>query len=35
MSKIGEKKIKVEAGVTVDIQGNLVNVKGAKGELKI
>lgn len=35
MSKIGEKKIKVEAGVTVDIQGNSVHVKGAKGELKV
>ncbi len=35
MSKIGEKKIKVETGATVEIQGNSVNVKGAKGELKI
>ncbi|MBP6045058.1 MAG: 50S ribosomal protein L6 [Microgenomates group bacterium] len=35
MSKIGEKIIKVEPVVTVDIQSSSVLVKGPKGELKI
>jgi len=35
MSKIGEKIIKVEPAVTVDIQSSSVLVKGPKGELKI
>lgn len=35
MSKIGEKIIKLESGVNVEIQGNVVHVKGSKGELKI
>lgn len=35
MSKIGEKNIPVEQGVTVEIQGQTVLVKGVKGELKL
>ena len=33
MSRIGNKAIVVPAGVTVDINDNVVTVKGAKGEL--
>lgn len=35
MSKIGQKAIPVPKTVQVSIQGNLVIVKGSKGELKI
>ena len=34
MSRIGKKPITVPAGVTVNINGNEVSVKGPKGELK-
>jgi large subunit ribosomal protein L6 len=34
MSKIGKKPIKIPEGVTVDIQGNEIRVKGPKGEMK-
>ncbi len=34
MSRIGKKPILVPAGVTVNINGNEVSVKGPKGELK-
>lgn len=33
MSRIGRMPVTIPAGVTVDIQGNTVLVKGAKGEL--
>jgi large subunit ribosomal protein L6 len=33
MSRIGRLPVAVPQGVTVDIQGNTVNVKGAKGQL--
>jgi large subunit ribosomal protein L6 len=33
MSRIGKKPIAIPAGVTVDIQENMVKVKGPKGEL--
>jgi large subunit ribosomal protein L6 len=33
MSRIGKKPIPVPAGITADIQGQLVKVKGPKGEL--
>ncbi|MGI5853154.1 MAG: 50S ribosomal protein L6 [Bacillota bacterium] len=33
MSRIGKKAIAIPSGVNVDIQGNLVKVKGPKGEL--
>ncbi|WAA09418.1 50S ribosomal protein L6 [Fervidibacillus albus] len=33
MSRIGKKPIEIPQGVTVDIKGNLVTVKGPKGEL--
>ena len=33
MSRVGKKTIVIPAGVTVDIQGNQVKVKGGKGEL--
>ena len=33
MSRIGRMPIAVPAGVTVDIQGNSVRVKGSKGEM--
>lgn len=35
MSRIGNKIIKIEDGVTVDIKGKLLSVKGPKGELNI
>jgi len=34
MSRIGKKPINLPAGVEVNINGNLVSVKGPKGELK-
>lgn len=34
MSRVGKLPIKVPAGVTVDIKGNEVTVKGPKGELR-
>jgi large subunit ribosomal protein L6 len=33
MSRIGKKPVAVPAGVTANLDGNLVKVKGAKGEL--
>lgn len=33
MSRIGKKPVAVPAGVTASLDGNLVKVKGAKGEL--
>jgi large subunit ribosomal protein L6 len=33
VSRIGKKAIAIPSGVNVDIQGNLVKVKGPKGEL--
>ena len=33
MSRIGKKPVSVPAGVTAAVDGNLVKVKGAKGEL--
>ena len=35
MSRIGEKEIEVPSGVSVDISGSTVKVKGAKGELTL
>ena len=32
MSRIGKKPIEIPAGVTVTINGNVVTVKGPKGE---
>jgi large subunit ribosomal protein L6 len=34
MSRIGKKPVTVPKGVTVDLQGNTVAVKGPKGELR-
>ncbi len=34
MSRIGKKIIEIPAGVTVAIDGNVVKVKGPKGELQ-
>ena len=34
MSRIGKKIIEIPKGVTVTVDGNLVNVKGPKGELQ-
>jgi large subunit ribosomal protein L6 len=34
MSRIGRKPVALPSGVEVDIKGNLVTVKGSKGELK-
>lgn len=34
MSRIGKQPIEIPAGVTVEIQGSIVTVKGPKGELK-
>ncbi len=33
MSRIGKKTITIPAGVTVEVQGDLIRVKGPKGEL--
>ena len=35
MSRIGERKLNIPEGVTVTVDGNLVTVKGAKGELSL
>ena len=35
MSRIGERKLIIPEGVTVEINDSLVTVKGAKGELKL
>ena len=34
MSRVGKLPIKLPSGVTVDIKGNEVTVKGPKGELR-
>jgi len=34
MSRIGKKPVAVPKGVTLDLQGNTVAVKGPKGELR-
>ena len=34
MSRIGERKLTIPEGVTVNITGNVINVKGPKGELE-
>ena len=34
MSRIGNRKLEIPAGVTIDIEENVVTVKGPKGELK-
>lgn len=34
MSRIGKAPIEIPAGVTVQVNGNVVTVKGAKGELR-
>lgn len=33
MSRIGERKLSIPAGVTVSVDGNVITVKGPKGEL--
>ena len=35
MSRIGQKSIEIPKGITVEINGNDVTVKGAKGELSL
>ena len=35
MSRIGERKISIPVGVTVSVNGNVVDVKGPKGELTL
>ena len=35
MSRIGERKIVIPDGVTVSVNGNVVDVKGSKGELTL
>ena len=35
MSRIGNRKLSIPAGVTVEVNGQEVTVKGSKGELKI
>ena len=35
MSRIGERKLTIPAGVEVVVENNLVTVKGSKGELKL
>lgn len=35
MSRVGKKHIVIPAGVTVALNGNVINVKGAKGELNV
>ena len=35
MSRIGKKAVPVPAGVTASVNGQLVSVKGPKGELKV
>ena len=34
MSRIGKKPVDIPAGVTVAVDGNMITVKGSKGELK-
>jgi large subunit ribosomal protein L6 len=34
MSRIGNKSVAIPSGVTVEVKGNAVHVKGSKGELK-
>ena len=34
MSRIGKAPIEIPAGVTVQVNGNVVTVKGPKGELR-
>ena len=33
MSRLGKKPVELPSGVEVKVQGNVVTVKGAKGEL--
>ena len=35
MSRVGKKHIVIPEGVTVTLNGNVINVKGAKGELNL
>ena len=35
MSRIGKRKLTIPTGVTVELNDNLVTVKGSKGELSI
>lgn len=35
MSRIGERKLVIPDGVTVNVEGNVVSVKGTKGELSL
>ena len=35
MSRIGERKLNIPEGVTVTVEGNIVTVKGSKGELTL
>ena len=35
MSRIGKRELEIPTGVTVTVNENVVNVKGAKGELKL
>ncbi len=35
MSRIGERKLVIPEGVTVDVNENVVTIKGAKGELSL
>ena len=35
MSRIGERKVSIPDGVTVSVNGNVVDVKGPKGELTL
>ena len=35
MSRVGKKHIVIPEGVTVTLNGNVINVKGAKGELNV
>ena len=35
MSRIGNRRLTIPAGVTVNVENNVVTVKGAKGELSL
>ena len=35
MSRIGKRELEIPTGVTVTVNENVVNVKGAKGELNL
>ena len=35
MSRIGKRKLTIPTGVTVEVNNNLVSVKGPKGELSL